>query len=163
MNEKWLTAGTGPIYKEDLAGERAAPYGSIDVSSYIPDDIPVVGRAGGGHTVFNADDYPVGEGYKRVHRPFDLRDPHAFAVEVEGNSMAPRYEHGDIVICSPQKQWRSGDYCVVVTKDDQALVKRVINDKERVLLISLAPGSDPLPLDKQKIRAIHKIVWKKET
>jgi phage repressor protein C with HTH and peptisase S24 domain len=79
----------------------------------IPEDIPVVGRGRGGRGEFSEDGYPIGEGYKRVRRPYDLRDPHAFAVEITGESMAPRYEQGDIVVCSPEKRWKSGDYCVV--------------------------------------------------
>jgi hypothetical protein len=59
-----------------------------------------------------------------VRRPYDVRDPHAFAVEITGESMAPRYEQGDIVVCSPEKRWKSGDYCVVITADGESLASQ---------------------------------------
>ena len=135
----------------------------LDVSGFIPEDIHVVGRVGGWRGEFSVEGYPVGEGNIRIHRPFDLNDPNAFGVEVRGNSMSPRYEDGDMVICSPQKSWkRSGDYCVVVTLDDASWVKKVKDDGDQYILSSLAPGHDPFTLPKIKVRAVHKIVWKKE-
>lgn len=97
-----------------------------------------------------------------MRRPFDVRDPLAFAVEIVGDSMAPRYEEGDVVVCSPEKRWRSGDYCVVVTEDGEALVKKINDQDGQLILSSLAPGYDPIMLPKAKVRAVHKIVWKKE-
>ena len=98
----------------------------------------------------------------RIHRPFDLNDPNAFGVEVRGDSMSPRYEEGDIVICSPQKKWKSGDYCVVVTLDDEAVVKRITDEGDNLILSSVASGFDPYTVPKIKVRTVHKIVWKKE-
>ena len=34
----------------------------------------------------------------------DVRDPNAFALEVKGNSMAPRIENGDIIVVSPRHE-----------------------------------------------------------
>ncbi len=162
VNEQWLIDGSGAIYKEGRIRESSAPYG-FAIPAGIPEDIPVVERGAGGRNQFNTGGYPVGQGYRRVRRPFDVADPKAFAVEVTGDSMSPRYEQGDIVICSPAKDWkRSGDYCVVVKTDDEALVKRVKEQGESFMLLSLAPGYDPILLDKKEVRAIHKIVWKKE-
>ncbi len=124
--------------------------------------IPVVGIGRGGRGEFSIDGYPVGRGYRKIQRPYDLEDPNAFAVRVSGESMAPRYEAGDIVVCSPQKGWQSGDYCVVIKKDDEVLIKKVKDEGESILLISVAAGYDPVLVYKKEIRAIHKIVWKKE-
>lgn len=161
VNEQWLTEGKGPKYKEPVVNEGGLRYGT-PVPPGIPDDIPIVGRGRGGRGQFNIDGYPTGEGYKRVRRPFDVLDPHAFAVEVTGESMSPRYEEGDVVVCSPRKGWHSGDYCVVVTQDNEALVKKVHERDGHLILSSLAPGYDPIMLPKEKIRAVHKIVWKRE-
>jgi phage repressor protein C with HTH and peptisase S24 domain len=150
--------------QRELVGEvrePSGPYG-FAVPTGVAEDIPVVGRGRGGRGQFNVDGYPVGEGYKRVRRPYDVADPQAFGVEVFGDSMAPRYEEGDVVICSPAKRWRSGDYCVVIKEDGEALVKKIKEQGDMVILSSLAPGYDPVMLHKKEIRAIHKIVWRKE-
>lgn len=160
LNEKWLTEGTGPIYKEAVR-EAPARYG-FQVPPGIPEDIPVVGQGRGGRGQFSGDGYPVGQGYKRVRRPFDVRDRNAFAVEVTGDSMAPRYEAGDIVICSPAKSYKTGDYCVIIKRDDEVLIKKIRDLGDHLLLTSVNPAFRDLEMAKSDIRAIHKIVWKKE-
>ena len=42
-----------------------------DVSGHVHDDLPVVGRAGAGRGEFSEDGFPVGEGWRRVSRPYD--------------------------------------------------------------------------------------------
>lgn len=158
----WLLEGKS---SEQFIRESVAAYygkNTIDVSDFVPYDIPLLGRAGAGRRVFSEDGYPVGEGYQKVHRPYDLFDPNAFAVEVEGDSMSPRYEDGDIVICSPAKGWNTGDYCVVIKKDDEVLVKKVADKDGAMILYSVNQAYDPILLNKEEIRAMHKIVWKKE-
>jgi len=97
----------------------------------------------------------------RIHRTFDLRDPNAFGVGVSGDNITLPYEQDDIVICSPQKQCKkSGGYCVVVTTENEALVKKVKDEGDRFILSSIAPSYEPFTLPKQSVRAVHKIVWK---
>lgn len=161
VSEKWLLEGGGPRYTEDVAREKSAEYG-VRAPKELPEDIPVIGEAEAGSGAFTPDGYPTGEEYKRMRRPYDVRDRQAFAVEVKGESMAPRYEPGEIVVCSPQKAWRSGDYCVVITTDGAVLVKKVHERNHSLILSSLAPSHDPIVLAKERLRAVHRIVWKKE-
>ncbi len=133
-----------------------------DVSGHVPDDLPVVGRAGAGRGEFSEDGFPVGEGWSRVSRPYDLKDANAFGVEVRGDSMSPRYENKEIVVCSPDREWHSGDYCVVKTVDGEYLVKRVKRQDNHLVLISIAHGHDPIIMPLSEIAGIYRIVWKKE-
>ena len=133
-----------------------------DVSRFIPDDLPVVGRGGGGRGEFSEDGFPVGEGWKKISRPHDLKDPHAFGVEVRGHSMAPKYEEREFVVCSPIKEWKSGDYCVVKTVEGEYLIKRVKKEDSQLVLTSVAPGHDAIILPLKKVAGVYKIVWKKE-
>ena len=133
-----------------------------DVSGHVHDDLPVVGRAGAGRGEFSEDGFPVGEGWRRVSRPYDLKDANAFGVEVRGNSMSPRYEDKEIVVCSPNKEWHSGDYCVVKTTSGEYLIKRVKQENGNLVLISIAHGYDPVIMPLADIAGIYRIVWKKE-
>jgi len=134
----------------------------IDFSGSIPEDIPVVGSASAGRGEFSIDGFPVGEGWERVTRPYDVKDPNAFGVEVRGDSMSPRYEDKEIVICSPAKEWKSGDYCVVKSTDEEYFIKRVKRENEHLILSSIAPGEDPILLHLSQVAGVYKIVWKKE-
>ncbi|MDE0029193.1 MAG: helix-turn-helix domain-containing protein [Deltaproteobacteria bacterium] len=133
-----------------------------DVSGHVPDDLPVVGRAGAGRGEFSEDGFPVGEGWRRVSRPYDLKDANAFGVEVRGHSMSPRYEDREIVVCSPDKEWHSGDYCVVKTVGGEYLIKRIKRENGNLVLISIAHGYDPIIMPLSEIAGIYRIVWKKE-
>lgn len=133
-----------------------------DVSGHVPDDLPVVGRAGAGRGEFSEDGFPVGEGWSRVARPYDLEDAYAFGVEVRGDSMSPRYENREVVVCSPGREWRSGDYCVVKTVEGEYLIKRVRKETDNLVLLSVAHGYDPIVLPLSEVAGIYRIVWKKE-
>ena len=122
----------------------------------------VVGRAGAGRGEFSEDGFPVGEGWHRVLRPYDLNDANAFGVEVRGDSMSPRYENKEIVVCSPNKEWHSGDYCVVKTVAGEYLIKRIKKANADLVLISIAHGYDPIIMPLSDIAGIYRIVWKKE-
>lgn len=53
----------------------------------------------------------------------DTNDRQAFAVEIEGDSMTPRLNPGDIVICTPNSTPRVGQTVVIQTVEGQAFCK----------------------------------------
>ena len=66
-----------------------------------PERIPLLSKIPGGTPVaFTDGEYPAGFGEEYVDRG-DVTDPNAFALVVEGDSMSPRINSGDIVIISP--------------------------------------------------------------
>ena len=126
-------------------------------------ELPVVSLAQGGPKgFFDEQGFPAGEGFRKVKRPYDVRDPHAYGVEIRGDSMAPKYEERDIVIASPQKQVASGDYAVVKTCKGEVMVKRMRFKDGMVILESLNPAYEPLLLKKAEVLFCHKIVWVKQ-
>jgi phage repressor protein C with HTH and peptisase S24 domain len=58
--------------------------------------IPVVGYIGGGQQVFAIDDHPKGDGIDEIDAPPGVEN--GIALIIRGDSMAPRYEDGDIVV-----------------------------------------------------------------
>lgn len=143
-----------PFESHDLPGEPIPPPRG---------ELPVVSLAQGGPKgFFDEQGFPAGEGFRKVKRPYDVRDPHAYGVEIRGDSMAPKYEERDIVIASPQKQVASGDYAVVKTAKGEVMVKRVRFKDTMVILESLNPAYEPLLLKKAEVLFLHKIVWVKQ-
>jgi phage repressor protein C with HTH and peptisase S24 domain len=99
--------------------------------------IPIINKVAAGYPQDFTDlGYPVGIADDYVAAPAELSDPNAFAVRVVGDSMAPRYNEGDVVIFSPAAPVKSGDDCFVrfaVTggpQDGQSTFKRVFFDAE---------------------------------
>lgn len=87
----------------------------------------------------------------------NINDPNAFALEVRGNSMAPRIEDGDIIVVSPHTNARSGDICVVRVNDEDT-VKRIKIEKDVVYLIPLNPEYEPIAVKKRDVSFIWKVI-----
>ncbi len=122
--------------------------------------IPIIGCAQAGDGGFFDDaGYPVGAGWDDVSFP-DFDDPHAYALEVSGDSMAPAYRDGDIVIVSPAASVRRGDRVVVKTAAGEVMVKELARRTARkVDLRSLNPEHAGRALATRDIAWLSRIVW----
>ena len=87
--------------------------------------VPVVGTTRGGPTcrVWTDGDLPTGEGFGWVS--VSSRDRNAFALRVEGSSMAPRYEHGEYVLVEPNRRPEPGDDVIVRLRGGECMIKRL--------------------------------------
>lgn len=96
--------------------------------------------------------------------PEAIGDPDAFAVQVVGDSMVPEWQNGDVLICSPRAQIKSGDPCFVLLDPklpDSASFKRVIQmPEDRVELRADNPRYPPVIVAKSAITRCVKIVGK---
>jgi repressor LexA len=86
-----------------------------------------------------------------------MRDPNAFALEVKGNSMAPRIEDGDIIVVSPRIEARSGDICVVRINEEDT-VKRIKIEERYLHLIPLNPEYEPMVVQKKDVVFMWRVV-----
>jgi phage repressor protein C with HTH and peptisase S24 domain len=85
-----------------------------------------------------------------------MRD--AFALEVVDVSMAPRYEPGEIIYVAPNRWPARGQDCVVVTTENEGLLKRFVRrDDAQIELYQLNPAKEiDLPL--QDLASIHTVI-----
>jgi repressor LexA len=108
-------------------GERGAAGGRRrgPASPAVLQKVPLINRmAAGVATEFTDLDFPVNVADEYVPAPVD--DPRAFAATVEGDSMAPQYQDGDVVVFSPRKDARDGCDCFVrLLPDYESTFKRV--------------------------------------
>lgn len=122
--------------------------------------IPVVGLVEAGKGGFYDDQgYPVGQGMYSVSRPYDIKDPNAYGVEVAGDSMVPRLYERDVVLASPAKQVLSGDLAVIRLADDEVVIKRVRFKDDLVILESVNPTYEPRILTRHEVKFMHRVVW----
>lgn len=92
----------------------------------LPVQVPVINRVSAGYpTEFTDLGFPARVADDYVSVP-EVHDPDAFAARVVGDSMAPEYREGDIVVFSPEREARSGDDCFVrFERDAETTFKRV--------------------------------------
>ena len=122
--------------------------------------VPLIGLAQAGRDGFFDDGgYPVGGGWDEVSLP-EIGDPHAYALEISGDSMEPVFRDGDMVIVSPAAPIRRGDRVVVRTHEGEVMAKQLARrSARRIELRSLNPAHVDRSFDLAEITWVHRIVW----
>ena len=122
--------------------------------------IPLIGLAQAGSAGFFDDaGFPAGAGWEEIAFP-ELGDPHAYALEITGESMQPVYRDGDRIIVSPQANTRRGDRVVVKTTEGEVMAKQLSRlTMRRIELQSFNPQFEDRGLELTEIAFIHRIIW----
>ncbi|MBI5164405.1 MAG: helix-turn-helix transcriptional regulator [Magnetospirillum sp.] len=122
--------------------------------------MPLVGFAQAGDRGFFDDSgYPVGGGWDEIPFP-EIGDPHAYALEVSGDSMEPLFRDGDVVIVSPAASVRRGDRVVVKTLEGEVMVKQLIRQTaKRIELASINPAHTGRSLATEEVSWMARILW----
>jgi len=143
----------GPtLPQERIRGANVA--GPIELRS-----IPVISKvAAGDPKEYTDGEYPPGFADRFEPCPGDLDDPHAFALEIEGDSMEPRFPKGTVVICSPRKELRNGSPAVVKVKNEATTCKILWRRNDRIILQSLNPKYPPLTISLKDLRWAYPVV-----
>jgi len=105
--------------------------------------VPVINKVSAGYPGDFTDlDYPPSVADEYVRCP-DIHDPQAFAARVVGDSMAPTYRQGDIVVFAPNTPADNGKDCFVRFETGQTTFKRVYQDDQ--VTLRLQPLNDKYP------------------
>ena len=125
-----------------------------------PHTVPLIGFAQAGAGGFFDDaGFPAGFGWDEVELPHRAGD-HAYALQVQGDSMLPLYRDGDIIIVSPAAPVRKGDRVVVKTKDGEVLVKELKRKTAKTVeLKSLNADGRERTLQMVDVLWIARVVW----
>ncbi|SON58338.1 LexA repressor [Hartmannibacter diazotrophicus] len=122
--------------------------------------VPLIGlaRAGAGG-FFDSGGLPVGNDWDEVSFPGE-RGEAVFALEVTGDSMAPLYRDGDVIIVSPSAQTRRGDKVVVRTRSGEVMAKVLSRRSPRAIeLASLNPVHADRSIPVEDVEWIARILW----
>lgn len=134
----------------DCAAVTRLPDGAVPVRY-----IPILSHVPAGNPKDYTDgDYPAGcaEEYIAVPAPLVEKDPSAFALRIEGDSMLPRFHNGDIVVVAPQYPPRQ-DKPAIVKTDGAVTCKLWHRRRDEVVL-------KPLNADyPEKKCALSQIEW----
>lgn len=121
--------------------------------------IPIVGLArAGADGFFDESGFPVGA-QETIRFP-GLGRERVYALEIAGDSMAPVFRPGDLVVVQPGANLRRGDRVVVRTRAGEVLAKELGRRNEQsVELISLNPDYPPRVLAAAEIEWMSRIIW----
>lgn len=132
-------------------------------SALRPDRIPLLTKIPGGDPKSWSDgEYPAGYGYEFIDRG-DITDTNAFALVVEGDSMSPSINSGDIVIVSPGTPVANRSIAAIAINGDERTLKRVVFlDQDRVLLQPDNESYTPMVCAKNDITLIGRVVERRQ-
>lgn len=127
-------------------------------SQILPSEIPVIGKTSEGPSLrFSRHGFPCGPPVIGLPRLGD-DDPHAYGVIFEGDSMTSRILDGDIVICSPSTQWRSGGLGLLRTVDGEIHIREISERGAYLVLRCYSPAYDLKEVDRSRVSFIHRAV-----
>lgn len=75
-----------------------------------------------------------------------------FALKIKGSSMEPEYLNNDIVIFEKIEDCENGEDCVVMVNGNEGTFKRVIKEKDGIILKPLNPQFSPMYFTNEQIK-----------
>ncbi len=122
--------------------------------------VPLIGLAQAGtEGYFDDAGYPAGSGWDEILFP-EASDPHAYALEISGDSMEPLYRDGDVIIVSPTASPRRGDRVVLKTREGEVMAKLLRRrTAHRIELESLNPEHEDRIIAVENVDWLARIVW----
>lgn len=84
-------------------------------------------------------------------RPTCHTKPHTYALRVQGDSMAPDFKQGMILIVEPEMDYCSGDYVIAKNGEDEATFKQYVKDGGKEYLKPVNPQYPVQELGSYKI------------
>lgn len=78
--------------------------------------------------------------YEEISEEMLKGDKEYFGLKVSGNSMEPKYLNGDTLIIQKLSDCESGQDCIVMVNGDDGTFKRVIKNRDGIILQPLNPN-----------------------
>lgn len=110
--------------------------------------IPVISAIQAGAMKEITEPYEIGSGYATLYTD-DAYSRWAFGLEIEGDSMLPKFEPGDLVIIEPEWEPRPGEYVAAKNGKQEATFKKYRQrgtDKNGRDIFELVPLNEDYPV-----------------
>lgn len=155
VSTDWLAIGVGSMDGAD--SEAGFIEGAVYKLQNNIQGVPVLGKAELGPEGFwSESEHPVGQGDGFVNWP--TKDPNAYAVEANGDSMAPRIKHREFIIVEPNTEIMSGDEVLIKTAESpsRCMVKVLQYTRDgRHHLGNINTEYEDFRLDEDKVAKMH--------
>ena len=156
LNLEWLFSGKGEMLKSGNTNTEASKEESVK-------GIPLVNATaigGYGNNVFSFEERDVKDYYVIPKFKYKQVD---FMIEVEGSSMYPKYNSGDVVACRIIKernfiQWNKTH--VIATREQGIIIKRIkpSDAPNSLLMVSDNESYDPFNVPEEEIEGLAIVV-----
>lgn len=148
VNEPWLMGLDVPMERtpDELRRIGAIPLNDINTA-----DIPLLGTIKAGY------DYLAQEnriGIVKVETSLVGDGSEYFALEVKGDSMAPVFIEGDIVIVHKQNDCENNQIAIVIVNGEEGTLKKVRKTEAGIILQPLNPAYAPMMFTNEEISSI---------
>lgn len=174
VNLEWLLTGKGPMKRGDFV-ERAAraktealpqddntSFTSREVRLHeLPRDVPILGSASCGEDGLFELNGQVIDYAKRWPRLVGVKD--LYALYIDGMSMFPWRDHGELVYVAPHQPISIGDYVVVQLKDspdhhDAAYIKRLERRTATEIRLHQFNPAESLTVAIKRVKSLHRVI-----
>lgn len=119
----------------------------IDPSTIV--QVPVVASVRAGF------DGGIQEEHLGTEPAFGIKNADEFRyVRVQGDSMLPQIEEGDLALVHLQRDVQSGDLAVVIVDGEDAMIKKLVKEKDCVSLVSINPNYPPRKLTGESLEQL---------
>ena len=145
VNEVWLMGYDVPMDRElktDILGNPIAP-------------VPLLGAVKAGYNYLAQENW-IGTIDVETSLVGDGKD--YFALKVKGDSMAPVFIEGDIVIIKKQNDCENNEFAVVIINGDEGTLKKIKKTDNGIILQPLNPAYGPVMYTKEEIETIPIII-----
>ena len=133
---RWLAGAEPKGRRMERIRQLALESGVLEREPDRTNQAPLMGRVGAGAEIWVEYEQPPPDGYDAVELPFSFPDP-VIAFQVEGDSMLPAYEAGEVIVCL-RDQVRATDHylgqrAVVLTAAGERYLKRIVRGPKKGL------------------------------
>jgi phage repressor protein C with HTH and peptisase S24 domain len=165
-NPDWLETGdvskSGATTEVEPATVAGQPMSAPSIAS-MQIDVPELGTAvGGNHGDFSLNGQVID--YKR-RPPGIASNRGVFCIRVRGESMAPRFEEGDLIFVDPNRPTKGGDDVLVEMKPQRAgepgnaYIKRLVSKTPtKLILRQFNPADAKVELQAEKVLRVSYIL-----
>lgn len=123
---------------------------NYDIKALKGISIPVLGSVAAGIPIDAIEDILD---YEEIS--VDLaRSGEFFGLRVQGDSMSPRIQEGDVVIVRQQNDAESGDVVIVLINGDEATCKKLVRSDSGIVLHSFNPFYEPKYFSVEEIESL---------
>lgn len=124
VSVSWLLSGKDSVVDETKnPTDNAEPFSNVELATLGVYKIPVLSYVQAGNWQESQDFRGIDGGYEYVTADLD-DDSRAFAVWVQGNSMTPEFNEGDLIIVDPDVAPLPGDFVVAKNGGEECTFKK---------------------------------------
>jgi len=117
----------GLVDNTPASAQTAYPDGNVSPGPALGGRVPLISWVQAGHAAEVVDLLHPGDGFEWIDTTCQIRH-HTYALRVMGDSMAPDFPNGSILIVEPDMEPQPGDYVIAKNGDDEATFKQLIKD-----------------------------------